>query len=124
MPRVASVGGMSRRLRALFTGGGVHVLDGVCKAIAAKNAEGAGFEAVGVSGYGVSASLIGQPDVGLTTCTEVVVISGYVVDAVNVPVIPDADTGFGNAINTMRTTGEFIKAGVAGHQFQVQGDPK
>src|SRR5260370_39780866 len=102
---------MSRRLRALVNDGGIHVLAGGFNAITAKIAESAGFEAVGVSGYGVSASLIGQPDVGLTTCTEVVMISGYVVDAVNVPVIAHADTGFGHAINTLRTTEQFLKAG-------------
>ena len=79
---------------------------------------------VGVSGYGVSASLIGQPDVGLTTCSEIVMVSGYVVDAVKVPVIADADTGFGNAINTMRTTEQFIKAGVAGIHIEDQVAPK
>jgi 2-methylisocitrate lyase-like PEP mutase family enzyme len=116
--------GMSQRLRALVTDGGIHVLPGVYNAITAKIAESAGFEAVGVSGYGVSASLIGQPDVGLTTCTEIVTISGYAVDAVNVPVIADADTGFGNAINTMRTTEQFIKAGVAGIHIEDQVAPK
>src|ERR1700675_1993107 len=116
--------GMSRRLRALVNDGGIPVLPRVFNAITAKIAESAGFEAVGVSGYGVSASLIGQPDVGLTTCTEVVTVSGYVVDAVNVPVIADADTGFGNAINTMRTTEQFIKAGVAGIHIEDQVAPK
>src|SRR5260370_26796287 len=116
--------GMSRRLRALVNDGGIHVLAGGFNAITAKIAESAGFEAVGVSGYGVSASLIGQPDVGLTTCTEVVMISGYVVDAANVPAIADADTGFGNAINTMRTTEQFIKAGVAPSHIAAQWGPK
>ncbi len=116
--------GMSQRLRALVGDGGIHVLPGVYNAITAKIAESAGFEAVGVSGYGVSASLIGQPDIGLTTCSEIVMVSGYVVDAVNVPVIADADTGFGNAINTMRTTEQFIKAGVAGIHIEDQVAPK
>src|SRR5260370_27283789 len=116
--------GMSRRLRALVNDGGIHVLAGGFNAITAKIAESAGFEAVGVSGYGVSASLIGQPDVGLTTCTEIAMVSGYVVDAVNVPVIADADTGFGNAINTMRTTEQFINAGVAGIHIEDQVAPK
>jgi len=115
---------MSQRLRALVGDGGIHVLPGVYNAITAKIAESAGFEAVGVSGYGVSASLIGQPDIGLTTCSEIVMVSGYVVDAVNVPVIADADTGFGNAINTMRTTEQFIKAGVAGIHIEDQVAPK
>jgi 2-methylisocitrate lyase-like PEP mutase family enzyme len=116
--------GMSHRLRALTNDGGIHVLPGVYNAITAKIAESAGFELVGVSGYGVSASLIGKPDVGLTTCSEVVMVSGYVVDAVTIPVIADADTGFGNAINVMRTTEQFIKAGVAGIHIEDQVAPK
>ena len=121
---MSSARGMSTRLRALVTDGKTRVLPGVYNAITAKIAESAGFELVGVSGYGVSASLIGQPDVGLTTCSEIVMVSGYVVDAVKVPVIADADTGFGNAINTMRTTEQFIKAGVAGIHIEDQVAPK
>ena len=64
---MSSARGMSTRLRALVTDGKTHVMPGVYNAITAKIAESAGFELVGVSGYGVSASLIGQPDVGLTT---------------------------------------------------------
>jgi 2-methylisocitrate lyase-like PEP mutase family enzyme len=115
---------MSTRLRALVGDGKTHVLVGVYNAITAKIAESAGFEMVGVSGYGVSASLIGQPDVGLTTMTEIVTVSGYVADAVAIPVIADADTGFGNAINTMRTVEQFIKAGVAGIHIEDQVAPK
>ncbi len=116
--------GMSRRLRALVSDGRTRVLPGVYNAITAKIAESAGFEVVGVSGYGVSASLIGKPDVGLITLSEIVMVSNYVVDAVGVPVIADADTGFGNAINTMRTTEQFIKAGVAGIHIEDQVAPK
>jgi 2-methylisocitrate lyase-like PEP mutase family enzyme len=121
---MSSARAMSSRLRALVTDGGTHILPGVYNAITAKIAESAGFEMVGVSGYGVSASLIGQPDVGLTTCSEIVMVSGYVVDAVKIPVIADADTGFGNAINVMRTTEQFIKAGVAGIHIEDQVAPK
>src|SRR5260221_12501666 len=106
---MASGRGMSRRLRALVTDGGIHVLPGVFNAITAKIAESAGFEAVGVSGYGGSASLIGQPHVGLTTCTEGGIISGYVVDAGNVPVIAGAGTGFGHALHTIRPPEQFIQ---------------
>jgi 2-methylisocitrate lyase-like PEP mutase family enzyme len=116
--------GMSQRLRALVSDGGIHVLPGVYNAITAKIAESAGFEAVGVSGYGVSASLIGQPDVGLTTCTEIVMVSGYVVDAVNVPVIADADTGFGNAINVGRTVKTLERSGANAIQLEDQDFPK
>ena len=98
--------GMSRRFREMLRSGRTYVQPGVFNAQAAKIAEAAGFETVGVSGYSLSATLIGKPDVGLTTMTEVVQITGYVCDAVNIPVLADADTGYGNAINAMRQVGE------------------
>ena len=90
--------GMSRRFREMLRSGRTYVQPGVFNAQAAKIAEAAGFETVGVSGYSLSATLIGKPDVGLTTMTEVVQITGYVCDAVNIPVLADADTnGVGSA---------------------------
>jgi 2-methylisocitrate lyase-like PEP mutase family enzyme len=68
--------------------------------------------------------LLGKPDAGITTLTEVVMITKYVADAVDIPVIADADTGYGNAINTMRTTEEFIKAGAASIHIEDQVAPK
>ena len=114
----------SRRFREMLNGGKCYVQPGVFNAQSAKIAEAAGFETVGVSGYSVSASLIGQPDVGLTTLTEVVQITGYICDAVSIPVMTDADTGYGNAINAMRTVQQFIKAGVAGMFMEDQVAPK
>jgi 2-methylisocitrate lyase-like PEP mutase family enzyme len=116
--------GMSRRFREMMRSGRTYVQPGVFNAQSAKIAEAAGFETVGVSGYSVSASLIGKPDVGLTTMTEVVQVTGYVCDAVNIPVMADGDTGYGNAINAMRTVEQFIKAGVAGLFIEDQVAPK
>ena len=116
--------GMSRRFREMLRSGRTYVQPGVFNAQAAKIAEAAGFETVGVSGYSLSATLIGKPDVGLTTMTEVVQITGYVCDAVNIPVLADADTGYGNAINAMRTVEQLIKAGVGGLFIEDQVAPK
>lgn len=114
----------SRRFREMLEGGGCFVQPGVFNAQSAKIAEAAGFETIGVSGYSLSASLIGQPDVGLTSVTEVAQITGYVCDAVSIPVMADADTGYGNAINTMRTVSQLIKAGVGGMFIEDQVAPK
>ena len=97
-----------------------HAYDGITAAIASR----AGFDVVSVSGYNVASSL-GMPDVGLSTMTEVLNATRAVVRAAGgTPVIADIDTGFGNAINLMRTVREFEAAGVAGVQFEDQVSPK
>ena len=116
--------GAARRFRDMLESGGCFVQPGVFNAQSAQIAEAAGFETVGVSGYSLSASLLGKPDVGLTSLTEVAQITGYVCDAVNIPVMADADTGFGNAINAMRTVEQLIKAGVGGLFMEDQVAPK
>jgi 2-methylisocitrate lyase-like PEP mutase family enzyme len=121
---MAAATGMPRRFRNLIESGGPHVLPGVFNAQSAKIAEAAGFKAIAVSGYALSATLLGQPDIGLTTLSEVVQVAGYVCDAVEIPVLADADTGFGNAINVMRTTEQLIKAGVGGLFIEDQVAPK
>src|SRR5271157_5010804 len=100
------------------------VKPGAHNALAARIIEQAGFPCCGVTGYGVSVSLLGRPDVGLTTMSEVVMVACYIAQAVNIPVIADADTGFGNAINVMRTVEEFIGAGVAAVHIEDQVAPK
>ena len=115
---------ITTKLRELLAEGKTIVKPGAYNALSAKIIEEAGFKAVGVSGYGVFASLLGKPDVGLSTLTEVVMISRYISGAVNIPVIADADTGFGNAINVIRTTEDFIKAGVAAIHIEDQVAPK
>jgi 2-methylisocitrate lyase-like PEP mutase family enzyme len=113
-----------RLFRDLVESGRPNVLPGVFNAQSAKIAEAAGFKAVGISGYALSATVLGQPDVGLTTMSEVVQFTGYVCDAVGIPVMADADTGFGNAINAMRTVEQLIKAGVGGLFIEDQVAPK
>jgi 2-methylisocitrate lyase-like PEP mutase family enzyme len=89
----------------------------------ARIAEEAGFDAVYMSGFGTSMSK-GMPDVGLLTQTEMVQNAAYIAEAVDVPVIADADTGYGNAINVRRTIREYERAGVAGVHIEDQVAPK
>ena len=104
---------MSAVFRALLARGGVIVKPGAHNALSARIIEAAGFESIGVSGYAVSATLLGKPDCGLVTLDEMVMMSRYIAGAVNIPAIADADTGYGNAINVTRTVEDFIRAGVA-----------
>ncbi len=93
-------------------------------ALSAKLAEEAGFAAVMTSGFGVSASFLGAPDVELYTMSENLTVVRNVANAVSVPVVADGDTGYGNAINVMRTMREFEQAGVAAIIFEDQEAPK
>jgi 2-methylisocitrate lyase-like PEP mutase family enzyme len=112
------------RLRSLLAAGRTLVKPGAHDALAARIIERAGFECCGVTGYGVSVALLGRPDVGLVTASEMVMVSRYVAQAVAIPVIADADTGYGNAINVMRTVEDFIGAGVAAIHIEDQVAPK
>jgi len=114
----------STRLRELLNQRKTLVKPGAFNALSAMIIEKAGFPCCGVSGYGVSASLLGKPDVGLVTLNEIVMIARYIARAVGIPVIADADTGFGNAINVMRTVEDFIGAGVAAIHIEDQVAPK
>lgn len=114
----------STALRRLIQQGKTLVKPGAYNALSAMIIEKAGFPCCGVTGYGVSASLLGKPDTGLITLSEIVMMSRYIAGAVNIPVIADADTGFGNAINVMRTTEDFIAAGVAAIHIEDQVAPK
>ncbi|MDM7968757.1 MAG: isocitrate lyase/PEP mutase family protein [Paracoccaceae bacterium] len=97
---------------------------GAYDALSAKLAERAGFDAVMSTGFGVSASHLGAPDVELYTMTENLSVVSKMVDALSVPLIADTDTGYGNALNVMRTVRAFEKAGVVGMIFEDQLAPK
>ncbi|QDR82481.1 isocitrate lyase/PEP mutase family protein [Sporomusa termitida] len=111
-------------LRQLLAGPGIIVAPGAHDALTAKIIEKAGFPAVYMTGYGQAASHLGKPDVGLLTMSEMVARAANLVEAVGIPVIADADTGFGNAVNVMRTVREYEKAGVAAIQLEDQVTPK
>jgi isocitrate lyase len=97
---------------------------GIHNAMQAMIAEKAGFDLVLMGGYDVSLSLLGLPDVGLITETEMVTNARNIAKAVNIPVIADAETGFGNAINVIRTVQDFEAAGVAAIHIEDQVSPK
>jgi 2-methylisocitrate lyase-like PEP mutase family enzyme len=112
------------RLRQLIAAGPTLYVPGCYNAMSARVLESAGFGAIYMTGYGTSLSLTGQPDVGLTTMSEMVANARYMASAVKIPLIADADTGFGNAINVIRTIREYIGAGVAGIHMEDQVSPK
>lgn len=117
--------GMPRaRLRAALAAGEPVVAPGSYDALSARLVEQAGFGAVYMTGFGSTASLIGRPDVGLLSGTEMVDNAARIVSAVNVPVIADADTGYGNAINVLRTVRAYEQAGVAAIHIEDQVTPK
>ena len=111
-------------LRNLLSSNKIVVAPGAHDALTAKIIEKTGFPAVYMTGYGQAASHLGTPDVGLLTMSEMVARAACMVEAVNIPVIADGDTGFGNAINVMRTVREYEKAGVAAIQLEDQVAPK
>lgn len=113
-------GALARRLsspRALLA-------PGVYDALTALLAQQAGFEATYLSGASIAYTRLGRPDIGLVTATEVADVLACISDRVDIPVIVDADTGFGNALNTQRTVREFERAGAAMIQLEDQTFPK
>ena len=97
---------------------------GAYDALSARLIEEAGFPALMTTGFGVSASHLGQPDMELYTMSENLTVVSKIVDVVKVPVIADTDTGYGNAINVIRTVREFERAGVSAMIFEDQESPK
>jgi len=100
------------------------VCPGAHDAISAKLIERSGFRALQVSGFGLSATYLGLPDMAFIGFSDVVHFTKNIVDAVGIPVMADADTGYGNSINAMYVTKEFIKAGAAGMNIEDQVFPK
>jgi methylisocitrate lyase len=113
----------SKRLRELIAQGAV-MMPGVPNAAMARQVERAGFDAAYISGAGMVNATAGLPDIGLLTMTEVVTLAGYVANAVTIPAIVDADTGFGGAENVARTIRELERAGLAGCHIEDQEFPK
>jgi len=114
----------STQLRKLIKGNRIIVAPGAFDALSARLIEQAGFPAVYVTGAGVASSRLGVPDIGLTTMNEVLETAKNIVSVTNIPVICDADTGYGNALNLMRTTQDFERIGVAAIQVEDQITPK
>jgi carboxyvinyl-carboxyphosphonate phosphorylmutase len=100
------------------------VAPGAYDALSARLVEMAGFDAVYMTGFGTTASLLGRPDVGLLSGAEMIDNARRIVGAVDVPVIADADTGYGNAINVLQTVRAYEQVGVAGIHLEDQVMPK
>ena len=115
---------MPTRVHAVIEKHQAAVFPGVYDALSAKIAERAGFELAFISGYAVSATYIGEPDIGLLTQTEIVERARRICRGVEMPIIVDADTGYGNALNVARTVRELIDAGAAGCFLEDQQWPK
>lgn len=115
--------GMVSRLREMIRHEGLVVAPGAYDAITARLAEQAGFTTVYMTGAGTAASL-GYPDFGLVTMTEMVQRATTIARSIKVPLIADADTGFGNELNVTRTVQEYERGGVAGIHLEDQVSPK
>src|SRR3984957_5598205 len=117
--------GMSKanELRELLTQDGIVTAPGAYDCITARMIDQAGFSAVYMTGAGTAAAL-GYPDYGLVTMSEMVENAGRIAAAVSVPVMADADTGYGNELNVVRTVREYEQRGVAGIHIEDQGFPK
>jgi 2-methylisocitrate lyase-like PEP mutase family enzyme len=112
-----------KKLRELITRPGYTIVPGAYDPLTARLAQVTGFETVYITGGGVSRSQ-GYPDLGLLTMSENVQILARVVDVVDIPVIADMDTGYGNAINVVRAMREYERAGIAGFHIEDQIFPK
>ena len=112
------------KLRELMSTGKTVVIPGCYNAVSGKILDRVGFPAIYMTGYGTSLSLTGMPDCGLATMTEMHLNARYISNAVSVPVIADADNGYGNAINVIRTVKEYIQTGVAAIHIEDQIIPK
>lgn len=112
------------RLRALLSRPCCTVAPGVADAFAARLVALEGFEAIYMTGFGTSLTRLGMPDVGLLTASEMVDNAYRIADASALPLVADADTGYGNPINTRRTIRDYEKAGVAGVHIEDQSWPK
>ncbi len=112
------------RLRKLLEEPGIITMPCSYDSLTAKLIERTGYKIVGVTGAGLCAAILGVPDVGLMTMTEVLNQTKNIVNATNLPVICDCDNGYGGPINIMRTVREFEEAGVAGFWIEDQVSPK
>jgi 2-methylisocitrate lyase-like PEP mutase family enzyme len=120
----ASTASPSRRLRELLRRGRALMAPGAFSPMPAKLVERAGFEAVYVPGGGTALDRVGVADLGLVSMTEMVENAAAIAQAVSIPVIADADTGFGNALNVQRTVRAYERAGVAAIHLEDQVFPK
>ena len=121
---LSPLGSHRARLRELLAGPGPVVAPGAYDALSARLVELAGFDVAYMTGFGTTASVLGRPDVGLLGGAEMVDNARRMAAVLDVPLIADADTGYGNPINVIRTVREYEQAGVAGLHLEDQVMPK
>ena len=114
----------TERLRTRLATGELLVVPGCQDALGARMIELAGFEAAYMTGFGTSAALLGQPDIGLLSAAEMTDNARRIAAATALPVIADADTGYGNPLNVARTVRDYASAGVSAIQLEDQVAPK
>ncbi|MBM3956929.1 MAG: isocitrate lyase/PEP mutase family protein [Gemmatimonadetes bacterium] len=114
----------AERLRELMAGERLAMAPGASDSLTARLVEQAGFPAVYMTGFGATASRLGAPDIGLLTQTEMAAHARDMVRAVGIPVIADADTGYGGPANIERTVREYVQAGAAAIHLEDQASPK
>ncbi|HEY1294847.1 MAG TPA: isocitrate lyase/PEP mutase family protein [Chloroflexota bacterium] len=112
------------RLRELLAGAEPILAPGAYDALSARLVEAAGFPAVYMTGFGTAAGVLGRPDVGLLGMSEMAGHAQHLVEAVGLPVIADADTGYGNPLNVIRTVHAYERSGVAAIHIEDQVAPK
>jgi 2,3-dimethylmalate lyase len=113
-----------QKLRELLAQPGIIIAPGAYDGISARLIEQAGFDVAYMTGSGAANSLLGQPDVGLTTMSEMANQAARICSAIELPVVADADTGYGGPLNVRRTVQEYERAGVAGLHIEDQTFPK
>jgi methylisocitrate lyase len=113
-----------QKLRELLTRPEIIVIPGVYDCLSAKLVEKAGFDVAATSGFGIAASTLGLPDYGFLTATENLSTVGRIAQSINIPLIADCDTGYGNALNVMRTVKDAVQLGLAGIILEDQEWPK
>src|SRR5262249_28999386 len=116
--------GAARRLRELLKHERPLLAAGIYDALSARIAEDVGYRALHLGGFAVESALLGRPDIGLITLTELADHVARITGAVDVPVIVDVDTGFGGVHNVARTVFELERAGAAGVHVEDQAMPK
>ena len=114
----------SQKLRQLLNRPEIIVIPGVYDCLGAKLAEQLGFEIIATSGFGIAASTLGLPDYGFLTATEMLYSVGRIAQSVTLPLIADMDTGYGNALNVIRTVKDAVQLGLAGILLEDQEWPK
>ena len=115
---------MKHKLRTLIEQPGIHAAPAVYDCIGAMTTEQAGFDYIFSSGFGIAASLLGKPDLGYLTASEMIDSAKRIAHSVSIPLIADMDTGYGNPLNVIRTVEEIVQTDVAGIILEDQVWPK